>query len=352
VRWGDGTATQLGAELARLDARRALLLTTRSLVQPAGELARAAGDAIVAVDAGLTAHVQEADMLAVAERARTLEVDALVTVGGGSVIDGGKAVAAALAETGRRPAHIALPTTLSGAELAHYYGVTERGASRTLKRSFADPAVVPDVVVYDPALTLHTPDALWCSSGIKAIDHAVEGLLSPGERPHGDVVALAGIRALAPGLPAGRDPHHRPSRLACQISAWRCYPAPADIQLGLSHRIGHVLGGTYGVPHGLTSGITLPVVMDALAERRAGTLGLIAGALDPAGDDDPARAGDRLRALVAAVDLPGRLSEVGIPAEALPAIARQIEAESPDQVAAVLAGRDGDPLLDLLRKAH
>jgi maleylacetate reductase len=346
VVWGAGTTARAPSELAMLGRHRVLLLTTRSRAGSAAQrVADALGPSLVAVHDGMRAHVPNEAVHEAAERALELRSDALVTVGGGSAIDGGKAVAAAIARAGAAPvAHIALPTTLSGAELSHYYGVTEGAA----KNSFVDASVVPQVVILDPELTTQTPDPLWCGSGLKALDHAIEGMLSPGERPLGDVLALAGVRALAAALPAARDPHDLGVRLACQIAAWQCYAAPANIRLGISHRIGHVLGGAYGVPHSLTSGITLPAVLRASTDRHARPLALVAAALDPEPGADPA---ERVADLVQTLGLPGRLRDVGIDAHQVPGIARRLEVEYPDEVAALAA--DGNAALrDLLSRAY
>jgi maleylacetate reductase len=345
VLWGAGAVVRAPHELARLGRQRALLLTTRSLAASAAEgVAQALGPALVGVYDSMRAHVPSDAVDAAAARALELEADALVTVGGGSTIDGGKAAAAATARARAAPvAHIAMPTTLSGAELSHYYGVTEAGA----KTSFADLTVIPDAVIFDPDLTVHTPDPLWCGSGVKALDHAVEGMLSPGERPLGDVLALAGIRALAATLPAARDPEDCAARLACQIAAWQCYAAPADIRLGISHRIGQVLGGAYGVPHSLTSGITLPAVMRELADRQPRVLGLIGTALDAVATP----AAERVADLVRALELPERLRDVGIGADQLPEIAQRVSAAYPDEVA-VLADDGEAALLRLLGRAY
>jgi maleylacetate reductase len=352
--WGAGRAAALAAELGALGGRRALLLTSRSLTSTiALEIGRGLGRALAGIHPKVPAHVPRAAVDAAVRHALALDVDALVAVGGGSVMDAAKAISAELRERGAMPtAHVAVPTTLSGAEFAHYYGVSEPGEPRTTKVSHADASLVPQLVVLDPQATARTPDWLWRGSGIKAIDHAIEGMLSPGERPLGDALAPLGIRDLAIYLPQ-RSPSPA-IRLACQIAAWRCYSAPADIRLGLSHRIGHVLGGSYRVPHALTSAITLPHVLTALADRHPSLLALVADALDPQlpltldRRQSPAEAaGERLTALVAALGLPQRLSEVGVSAGDLHDIAASVERAGPEPIATLGTGG----LEELLRKA-
>ena len=245
VRWGAGAIDDLGGDLDELQESRAFTLTTPPLegsVAPAVEAAL--GGRHVGRFGGLLAHVPAAAVAEAAEAVRASDADALVSIGGGSVLDAAKAVVVALrTEHGRRLRHIAVPTTLSGAEYAHFYGVTVDG----FKKSHADAGSVPELVVLDPVLTAMTPPALWNGSGFKALDHAVETLRAPGERPIADPLALLGIRDMTAALEQSHT-GATTARLQCQIAAWHCYFAPANATLGLSHRIGHILGDARRAP--------------------------------------------------------------------------------------------------------
>jgi maleylacetate reductase len=365
VIWGHGAATaHLPSELARLDATRVLLLTSRSLGGAAAEpIASAIGSAIVGADSDLRPHVPRETVERLLSRARAARVDALITLGGGSVIDTAKAVAAELRDAGERtPALIALPTTLSGAEFAHYFGVTESrrdpsGSVRRVKQSYAVESVTPPAVLLDSRLAATTPDWLWSGSGMKALDHAIEGMLGPGERPLSDPAAAAGIRSLVASLPAARSGAPA-ARLSCQVAAWQCYVAPADITLGLSHRIGHVLGGTFQIPHSLTSAITLPAVLRTVADLDPTVVRVVVEALDAgepfstAAPRDPGGgAADRIESLAESLGLPTRLRHVGIAQGQLPAIAEGVVASAGEQPAALGLG-DESLLIGVLRDAY
>src|SRR5262249_37151612 len=158
------------------------------------------------------------------QQAREVNADALVSVGGGSPIDAAKAAAWSLAtgidldgpdalakSRGVRLAgkpvlpHFAVPTTLSVAELSGSAGFSAEGWKE--KGGVAAPELWPRAVCYDAALAVHTPLELWLSTGIRAVDHAVETLLAAGEHPLPDAAALDGLRRLANGLRAvKRDP--------------------------------------------------------------------------------------------------------------------------------------------------
>jgi alcohol dehydrogenase class IV len=148
------------------------------------------------------------------------------------VIDTAKAIASI---TGARVA--AIPTTLSGAEWANRTGVTDESESR--KRGFSDPKTVPRVVVLDPEATVFTPEKLWLSTGIRALDHAVEGFLYGGDHPVTDVTGLEGARRLMEYLPLSkREPEDLDVRLELQLAAWLSYFGPANTPMGLSGALG------------------------------------------------------------------------------------------------------------------
>jgi maleylacetate reductase len=156
---------------------------------------------------------------------------------------------------------VAVPTTLSAAEFT--ITATLANHQKGSKENFAHPLLIPRAVVLDPAMALETPDALWFSTGIKAIDHSVEQLCTPTRAPFADAVAAEGLRWLAKGLPAAKAyPRDPGARQQCQFGMWLAISgATAGRGRGASHAIGHTLGAAFGVPHGMTSCITLPAVL-------------------------------------------------------------------------------------------
>src|SRR5918998_452626 len=153
---------------------------------------------IAGTHVGIGEHTPGSAVELAAGEAESAGADLLVSVGGGSVVDGTKAVARQLGY----PAQVAVPTTLSGAEWAHRVGVTDEAAGK--KAGFADPGAVPPVVILDPDATIFTPERLWLSTGIRALDHAVEGFLYGGDHPVTDVTGLEGARRLMGLLPLSR----------------------------------------------------------------------------------------------------------------------------------------------------
>jgi alcohol dehydrogenase class IV len=322
IHWGAGCVRErLMEEVLRLGARRVLLVTTRSAekdprLAPAVEALLA--DRLAGRFAGVGQHAPARSVMEAVAVARGLRADALVSLGGGSPIDAAKATALSLATgidlgtpegleraRGARLAdvlpHLAIPTTLSAAELSGSAGVSAEGTRE--KVGIAAPELRPAAVLYDADLALQTPLPLWLSTGIRAVDHAAETLLAPGEHPLPDAAAVEGLRRLRAGLLAARSrPGDPAARTACQVGAWLTFLLPGSAARGLSHTLGKRLGSRHGIPHGVTSCLLLPHVLRHLAPRAPGAMARIAEALGAAD------AADGVAALVAALELPAHLS--------------------------------------------
>ena len=313
VHFGADALERLREEARSYD--RAFVITGQSLNEKTGLIRRVEallGSRHAGTFAGIGQHTPGGSVEKAAIEAEMAAADLLVSVGGGSVIDGTKAVARGLGY----PAQVAVSTTLSGAEWAARTGVTDESAGK--KRGFADPKAVPQVVVLDPEATVFTPETLWLSTGIRALDHALEGFLYGGEHPITDVTGLEGARRLVEYLPLSkREPEDLDVRLELQLASWLSYFGPANTPMGLSHELGRRIGASYEVPHGVTSCITLAPSLQ-IAKRRAGDerWRMLSQAL---GGEPP----ERVWSLVEELGLPSRLREVGVPEEDLEDIAKE-----------------------------
>lgn len=323
----------LADELDRTGARRAFLLIGGTLSRETDTVDRIRarlGDRLVGVCNRMASHTPLDEVIAAARDARAAKADVVVTLGGGSVTDGGKLILLCLGNDvddmeelrrynrlgDREPAappirQIAVPTTLSAGEFNHTAGGTD--PVRHLKQTYHHPLFVPQTIVLDPALTRHTPEWLWLSTGIRAVDHAVEDLCSKAPHPYVDGTAAHTLALLNRGLRHTRDnPDDLDARLDAQIGAWLSMSGNmAGVVKGASHGIGHMLGGTANVPHGYTSCVMLPHVLrynkPANGERQA----LVSRAFGRPDLD----AADAVSDLVAALGLPQRLRDVGVKRE-------------------------------------
>lgn len=245
---------QLRAEVERLEAPRVALVTTRSLLQSIDGLPISP---VATVTIGQ--HAPMAEIRAATEDIGLSGARGIVSFGGGSAIDAAKIISVNL---GALP-HIAVPTTLSVAELAAGAGYTNEAGD---KAGMRDPRLLVATVIYDPELTLRTPLELWLSTGIRALDHAVEGFLAEGDHPFSDVMALEAIRRLFWSLPRAQEsPADVDVRVENQLAAWFSFTLPGASAAGLSHMMGKQIGARYRIPHGVTSCLLLPHVMRYLA---------------------------------------------------------------------------------------
>jgi maleylacetate reductase len=346
VVFGKPFAEALAQEVDRLDAQAVFVLASGTLARTTDTIDRlrqVLGNRIAGVCAKIGAHTPRTDVVEAANAAREVRADLLVTVGGGSVTDAAKMVGlclgngvtepeqlddyrartAADGKTQRPPVKppgvrmIAIPTTLSAGEFSAGAGCTD--TVRHVKESYSHPMMIPRTVILDPDAAMHTPEWLFLSTGIRAVDHAVEDICSVNGQPISEGAAYHALRLLGRGLPAVKaDPADPEARLDCQIGAWMSMVgSQSGVSKGASHGIGHVLGGTAGVPHGYTSCVMLPHVLrfnqPVNGEQQARVSEALGSPEEPAAD--------LVGALIAGLGLPTRLRDVGVEAEQLDLIA-------------------------------
>jgi alcohol dehydrogenase class IV len=250
VVFGAGTAAQLPAEVERLGAKRALVLSTPGRSADVKRIASCLGGRYAGLYDKAVMHVPVEVAEDARRVARELGADCCVAVGGGSTIGLGKAIAL----TSGMPV-LAVPTTYSGSEMTAIQGFTEGG----LKRTQRDARMLPRTVIYDPELTLGLPAATSAASGMNAIAHCVEALYAVDANPITSLMAEEGIRALAQALPAlVREPKNRDARSDALYGAWLGGAALGAVGMALHHKLCHTLGGTWNLPHAETHAIVLP----------------------------------------------------------------------------------------------
>jgi alcohol dehydrogenase class IV len=288
VVYGPGSLGELGGLAERIGAERVFAIASGTLVAEglAEELRAALGGRLAGVYSGVRQHVPRESVIEAASAAREAGADALLSVGGGTPIDCAKAVDLCLAAgidsaaglddhrirftypdkleapalPDQAPPHIAVPTTLSGSEHTDLFGVTDR--SRNEKDLYRGPAFAPRAVVLDAELALRTPPALWAASGVRAIDHAVEGTLSARHVPLMDALGAEALRILRRSLADSVDAAEPLAlRGECLLGAWLAIYALTNVGAGLSHAIGHQLAAEFDMMHGVTSAVMLPHVL-------------------------------------------------------------------------------------------
>lgn len=181
---GPGARREVAKACQANDAGRVVIVASGSVDQETpivDDVVDALGELHAATHVGIGQHAPADNVAAATALADEHEADALVSIGGGSVIDAAKFVQRDLSNGFEQPVvlHIAIPTTLSGAEFTILAGRTTEGSDgRPVKTGMSDPRIVPAVALLDPEACSYTPRWLWAATGIRAIDHAIEGITS------------------------------------------------------------------------------------------------------------------------------------------------------------------------------
>lgn len=343
VVFGRPAAEAIVEQMDRLRAGRAFLMVSGTLNRETDEIAKirkALGSRCVATFDAMPPHTPREAVIAATAQARAAKADLIVTIGGGSITDGAKAVQLCLANhidtveaidtirankgvapplTAPSVRQISVPTTIAGGEFSAIAGVTNEATK--VKEMLRHDLVMPRAAILDPAITVHTPEWLFLSTGIRAVDHCVEGLCSREAHPYADAQAQKGLAMLAQALPRVKaDPRDLDARMDCQIGAWLSMgPLSAGIPMGASHGIGYVLGAVYNVPHGYTSCVMLPSVMRWNKSANADRQAMVSAAMDHPGED----AGDVLDWFIRELGMPHSLQDVRIGPEHFDRIAEQ-----------------------------
>jgi maleylacetate reductase len=334
VIYGPGKIAALKEEMERRKLERALVVTTDVVAELPilKQVTGALGSRCAGVFAKVVQHVPRGTVNELEKEIERVNADSLVSFGGGSPIDSCKVAAYGLLSK-RELIHIAVPTTLAAAEFTHAGGVTDE--STRVKSGVYDPRVLPRTVIHDPVLTLSTPDWLWVTTGMRAMDHAIEGAYAIRHQPISDTLASKAISLLEEHLPAAirtQGDERVAHRGHCQVAAWYSIYGAMNTRFGLSHLLGHQIGPRWDVPHGVTSCITLPTAMRFMADVAPERFGPIADGykipFDRANPKPGALAcADRTEKFIAQFDVPKRLREAKVPRNELSEIVGPITHE-------------------------
>jgi alcohol dehydrogenase class IV len=241
-------------------------------------------------------------------------IDTIISLGGGSPIDSAKVISLRIRETrGGFLTHITIPTTLSAAECTAGGGYTKRDG---VKVGFRAPEMGVSAIFYDPQYACYTPKDLWLSTGMRAMDHAVECMYHPyaSEVPW-KALSLWAAQELFECLPKAKKshPHDEDITVRLMLAAYASSGLKGEglkEGMGLSHSLGHALGSPYGIAHGITSCMTLGKVVRLKAQESPNNARQIARLLPAIGGNstsdrvqDALEVGDRIIALVASLDL-------------------------------------------------
>lgn len=343
--FGRGLVDSIGEEVKKLDVRRAFIVTDRVIAGNglSGRVEKGLARGGVEI-CGRYLDVPPNSELAIvrdlAEDARRAGAEALVAVGGGSVIDTAKAADIMLTEGGdildwqgvnllERPLKpiVAVPTTSgTGSEVTSFAVVKDHEGQA--KIHFNSPFLVPRLAVLDPEMTASMPPKLTAVTGFDALTHAVEAYVAQNAEPITDALALHAIRIIKEHLPRavayGADLPAREQMLLASHMAGIAFNCAG---VGVVHAVAHVLGAIHDVPHGVANALMLPDGMKfnmPAATPRYADVARALGVTATATESELAHyAVDAVRELRRVIGLPERLRDVGVPEEGLERVAAE-----------------------------
>ena len=339
--FGTGCIQTLVDDYLKLGFQHLFVLTAppiRPLIAPALEQLTAAGVETEVFD-NIVAEPTVNDFNAILERARQFGADSVMGIGGGSVLDVAKLIAAFINSpqavedcfgTGfiqRRGLWFAcLPTTAgTGSEVSpNAILLDERDH---LKKGIVSPYLIADAAYVDPKLTWTVPAKVTADTGMDALTHCIEAYTNKFAHPAVDIYALQGIRLIAANLvKAVRNGNDQEAREALALGSLYGGLCLGPVNTAAVHALSYPLGGEFHIPHGLSNAILLPSVMkfNRPANLRRYAEVAVALGVEPGRDDDETaqRGVDFIYQLADAVGIPKKLSDLGIPQTAVDGMAR------------------------------
>ena len=294
--------------------------------------------------------------------------DFILAIGGGSSIDTSKAIGIitnnpefsdvvsleGVADTKKKSVPIiALPTTAgTAAEVTINYVITDEKNEK--KMVCVDPNDIPAIAIIDAELMYTLPKSLTAATGLDALTHASEGLITKGAWEMSDMFEIKAIEMINRYLEtAVNEPQNPEARNGMAVAQYIAGMAFSNVGLGVVHGMAHPLGAIFDIPHGVANALLLPTIMEFNAPAALDKYVTIAKAMnvykDGMSKEEAAQAAvDAVKSLAVRVGIPQHLSELGIKESDLPKLADSAIADvcTPGNPREVTR----DIILDLYRK--
>ena len=339
--FGTGCIETFTEDYKKMGLQRLMVLTAPPILplieEPLASL-KAAGVSIE-IFQNILAEPTVNDFKKILEAARQFKADSVVGIGGGSVLDVTKLVAAFLNSdqqvedcfgTGfikRKGLWFAcLPTTAgTGSEVSPNAILLDE--CDHLKKGIVSPYLIADAAYVDPKLTWTVPSKVTADTGMDALTHCIEAYTNKFAHPSVDIYALQGIRLIAANLEKavkdGKDVEAREALAFGSLYGGLCL---GPVNTAAVHALSYPLGGEFHIPHGLSNAILLPSVMKfnmpANVKRHA-EVAIALGCQPGKNDEETAQRGvEFIYRLAEAVGIPQKLTDLGIPQTAVPGMAK------------------------------
>lgn len=349
--FGPGAREVLPQEIARLGYKKAFVATDKDLVKfgVADKVLKVLADAGIPYEVfcDIKPNPTVANVKAGVAAFAASGADFILAIGGGSSMDTAKAVGIitnnpefsdvvsleGVADTKQKSVPIiALPTTAgTAAEVTINYVITDEVNEK--KMVCVDPNDIPVMAIVDAELMYTLPKSLTAATGLDALTHAIEGLITKGAWEMSDMFELKAIEMIARHLEtAVNEPQNAEARNGMAVAQYIAGMAFSNVGLGVVHGMAHPLGAIFDVPHGVANALLLPTVMEFNMPAALDKYVQIAKAMDvySAGmsREEAARAAvDAVKALAVRVGIPQHLTELGIQASDLERLAAAAAAD-------------------------
>lgn len=315
VHFGLGQTYLLKQYCEAIGAEKILLVCSKSGVVRYQEIPKHLGNRYVALFDRVESHCPQPIIEQAVTMYQTSSADTVVAVGGGSTLGLGKILKA---EYGAK--FIAIPTTYSGSEMTPIYGRKIDGQKKTR----IDIKAIPDLVIYDPEITVDLPAHQTAATGMNSLAHAVEALYPATPNPIAFDLASKAIGLHASALPVVvKNPYDISARTDALYAGFLGGLLVSMVGVALHHALGHVLGGLFELEHGDYNSAVLPHVMAynaPAAKEAANAICKILGTTDP---------GTGLFELAQSIDAPTSLATLGMPASGVEEAAMAIVKKAP-----------------------
>ncbi len=333
--FGNGVMTQLAEELIQLNCREVILLTIKPLLIQLtsfiSELEQ--NNIVVIVDASIEQEPTFNDFKSLLNQLKDSNADTVIGIGGGSVLDVAKLIAAQLDNSqtleeivgngllkGRNKRLICVPATSgTGSEVSPNAILVD---DDNQKKGIISPFLVPDMVYADPLLTLSLPASITAATGLDALTHCLEAFTNKFSQPFIDMYAFEGMRLIAANLEEavnnGQNKEARSEVALGSILGGFCL---GPVNTAGVHALSYPLGSMFHLPHGLSNALLLPYVMEynyVANPKKYAEVAVALGCRRENTDEETALAGiEKIKELIKKCKIPSRLSELNIPEHAI-----------------------------------
>lgn len=337
--FGNGVLTQLIEDVVTQEYKAVVIMTIKPLLDQLADFTTILekNNVKVFVDTSVEQEPSFSDVKMVLARLAEFDADAVVGIGGGSVLDVAKIVAAQLDNTqtleeivgngllkSRQKALICVPTTSgTGSEMSPNAILLD---DDNQKKGIISPFLVPDKVYVDPLLTIGVPPAVTAATGLDALTHCLEAYTNKFSQPFIDMYAFEGMRLIAANLEeAVHNGESTSARYNVAMGSMLGGCCLGPVNTAAVHALSYPLGSMFHLAHGLSNALLLPYVMEynyVASPKKYAEVALALGCDRLASDEETARAGiAKIRALISACGIPARLRDVNIPKEVIPQMA-------------------------------